>query len=222
MGVAASRWVDQSLRVAQWPPGRKVCIGGLRGAIVSGSASETGRVRRRLATFTGAGYSKGRSVLVCGLWLLAAEPLLRTIWCPRRIRVAVLRSFGAKIGTGVRIRHQVHIHWPWKLEIGDDSWIGVGARLLNLEPIIIGSNVCISQEALLCTGSHQADDPAFGFDNAPIWVDDGAWIATRATVLRGVRIGAGALIGATALVAKDVGNDERWLAPGAVDRDTGS
>ncbi|WP_034253968.1 MULTISPECIES: DapH/DapD/GlmU-related protein [Arsenicicoccus] len=171
-------------------------------------------VRRRLSTFTGFGYDKGRPLPVCAAWVLL-EPLLRSVLVPSRFRVRVLRAFGAEIGTGVLLRHDVRIHWPWKLRIGSDCWVGVGAWLLNLEPITIGDDVCISQGVLLCTGSHQADNPAFEFDNAPIHVEDGAWIATRATILRGVTIGRDAVVGATALVVKDVEPGARVLAPQA-------
>lgn len=177
--------------------------------------------RRRLSTFTGLGYDKGRPMAVCALWVLVVGPPLRSVLCPNALRVAVLRWFGADIRPGVRIRHDVHVHWPWKLHVGRDSWIGVGARLLNLEPIWIGSDVCISQEVLLCTGSHQADDEAFEFDNRPIHVQDGAWLATRVTVLRGVTIGEGAVVGATALVTKDVSAWSRTFAPRSYSRETG-
>ncbi|MCH8611645.1 DapH/DapD/GlmU-related protein [Arsenicicoccus dermatophilus] len=169
---------------------------------------------RRLATFTGFGYDKGRSLPVCAAWVVT-EPLLRSVLVPAGLRVKVLRAFGAQIGKGVLVRHDVRIHWPWKLAIGNDCWIGVGAWLLNLEPITLGNDVCISQAVMLCTGSHQADDPAFEFDNAPIRIEDGAWVAARATVLRGVTVGAGAVVGATALVTKDVPPGDRVLAPRA-------
>lgn len=173
------------------------------------------RTRRQLAAFTGAGYDKGRGTLVCAAWALVAEPLQRSVLCPPSVRAKILTAFGAQIGTGVLIRHGVRIHWPWKLTVGENSWIGVGAWLLNLEPITIGANVCISQQAMLCTGSHRADDPSFEFDNAPVRVADGAWIALRATVLRGVTVGEDAVVGATALVTKDVAPGERVLAPAA-------
>ena len=67
--------------------------------------------------------------------------------------------------------------------------------MLNLEPITIGSDVCISQSAFLCTGSHDPNDPAFEFDNGSVVVGDGAWVAARSMVLRGVTVGAGAVIG---------------------------
>lgn len=170
---------------------------------------------RQLALFTGAGYDKGRPLATQALWVAASAFLVERIWCPPRLRVSVLRLFGARVGERVVIRHGVRIHWPWKLTVGDDVWIGVDAWLLNLEPISIQNNVCISQSALLCTGSHRADDPAFEFDNAPIHVAEGAWIATRATVLRGVTIGRNSVVGATALVTKDVPDNATVLAPRA-------
>lgn len=171
---------------------------------------------RHLGQFSGIGYDKGRSLPIQVAWAVICEPLLRKVWVPSRIRVAVLRAFGAEIGDGVLIRHDVRIHWPWKLSVGDNCWVGVDAWLLNLEPIRIGSNVCISQGALLCTGSHDAGSPSFEFDNAPIVVEDEVWIAARATVLRGVTIGSRSVVGATALVTKDLPPNSTIFAPRAV------
>lgn len=170
-------------------------------------------IRRRLDHFTGLGYDKGRSVPVQALWVLFGDPISRSPMCPVRLRRAILRAFGAKIGERVLIRHRVHIQWPWKLSVGANSWIGVGVELINLEPVTIGDDVCISQQVMLCTGSHRADRVSFDFDNAPIVLEDGVWVATRATVLRGVTVGARAVVGATALVTSDVPADARVLAP---------
>lgn len=168
---------------------------------------------RRLATFTGRGYVRGGSAIKRALWVGLGQPVQACILCPVRLRVAILRAFGAKIGPGVLIRHHVQVHWPWKLTVGRDSWIGVDVWLLNLEPIVIGSDVCISQQALLCTGSHRASDPAFEFDNAPIEICTGAWVAARATVLRGVTVGANAIVGAGVILATDLPAGARALPP---------
>jgi putative colanic acid biosynthesis acetyltransferase WcaF len=171
---------------------------------------------RQLSKFSGRGYDKGRTRILQALWVLTSYVIVERLWCPPKIRVIILRRFGAKIGSRVLIRHGVRIHWPWKLCIGNDVWIGVDAWLLNLEPITIGSDVCISQGAFLCTGSHDAASNSFEFDNAAITVCDGAWIAAQATVLRGVTIGAESVIGAKALVTSDVPIGARVLAPRAV------
>ena len=148
--------------------------------------------RRDLCGFSGAGYDKGRSVLWQIAWLICDSTVLRRWWLPEAWRVALLRRFGATIGEGVKVRHNVTIHWPWKLSIGDDSWIGEDVWLLNLEPVTIGKDVCLSQGAFLCTGSHDARAPSFEYDNGPITVEDGAWVAAQALVLRGTTVGAGA------------------------------
>lgn len=170
-------------------------------------------VQRDLRGFTGKGYVVGRPPLVRALWLLVSGAVVMRWWCPAALRHGILRAFGARIGEGALIRHRVRIHWPWKLTVGDGSWVGEGSWLLDLEPITIGANVCISQDVLLCTGSHDRRSRTFEFDNAPIAVEDGAWVAARATVLRGVRIGAGATVGATALVTRDVPAGDTVLAP---------
>ena len=162
----------------------------------------------QLAGFTGAGYDKGRPLAVQVAWFVCLNVVFVKWWCPARLRSALLRGFGADIGQGVLIRHRVRVHWPWKLSVGDHSWIGEGAWLLNLEPIRIGADTVISQEALLCTGSHDRHSPTFEFDNAPIAIGDGAWVAARATVLRGVTIGDNAVIGAGSVVARSVAPGE--------------
>jgi len=137
-------------------------------------------------------------------WLFVSGAVFTRWWCPAQARIAILRAFGARVGENVLVRHRVRIHWPWKLVVGNDSWIGEGAWLLNLEPIEIGANVCISQDSFLCTGSHDRTSPTFEFDNGPITIRDGAWIAARTIILRGVTVGEGATIGAGVTLSKDV------------------
>ncbi|MFD1506965.1 putative colanic acid biosynthesis acetyltransferase [Georgenia yuyongxinii] len=168
---------------------------------------------RDLRGFTGRGYDKGRGLPWQAAWMLISGAVFVRWWCPASVRAVILRMFGATVGDRVLVRHRVRIHWPWKLTIGDDSWVGEGAWILNLEPVTIGSNVCISQDVLLCTGSHDHRSPTFEFDNGPITIGDGAWVAARATVLRGVRVGPGAVVGATALMTSDVPAGATVLAP---------
>jgi putative colanic acid biosynthesis acetyltransferase WcaF len=172
--------------------------------------------RMRLSEFSGYGYDKGRSRAWQIAWIAFQSTLFRRWWFPAAGRRAVLRSFGATVGRGVLVRHNVTIHWPWKLSIGDHSWIGDGAWILNLEPVAIGDNTCISQGALLCTGSHNRASPTFEFDNAPIVIGSGVWIAARAVVLRGVSIGDGCVVGATALVSRSLAPGQVVVAPRAL------
>lgn len=171
--------------------------------------------RFSLRDFTGEGRLVGVPRLVRLLWMLVSRCLTMQWWCPNQLRVLVLRAFGARIGTGTRIKWDVKIDWPWKLEVGNDTWIGESVWIINAEPVVIGSNTCISQAVVLCSGGHDANSPTFEFDNAPIFIGDSVWIAARATILRGVRVGDGATVGATALVTRDVPEAATILAPRA-------
>lgn len=158
----------------------------------------------RLGAFTLTGYDKGRGIGWQAAWFATQNLVFGAWWFPRRFRPAILRAFGATVGRNVTIRHRVRVLWPWKLSVGDDTWIGEDAWLLNLEPITIGSDVCVSQGVFLCTGSHDRRSPDFRYDNGPIRIDDGVWLAAQSLVLRGVTVGTASVVGARAVATKDV------------------
>ena len=155
-----------------------------------------------------AGDTTRRPPPVQAAWYAALHLFFVKWWFPARLRPVLLRAFGARVGQRVLIGDG-RIHWPWKLDVGDDVWIGEDAWILNLEPVTIGSDCCVSQDALLCTGSHLARSATFEFDNGPIRLEPGSWVAARAVVLRGVTVGRGAVVGAGAVARQD-------LAPGSV------
>ena len=159
---------------------------------------------RDLSSFDASAYDRGRSKLWQILWFSFSFLVFQKFWFPNRLRSKALRIFGAKIGQRVFIRHDVRIMWPWKLEVGDDCWIGEGARFINLERIQIGSDVCISQEAMLCTGSHDHRVSDFPYRNSPITISNGVWIAARATVLPGVNVGAQSVVAAHEVARMDI------------------
>jgi putative colanic acid biosynthesis acetyltransferase WcaF len=169
---------------------------------------------RSLAGFAGTGYDRGRSRSHQIAWYAVQNLVFAKWWLPARVRPWLLRAFGADVGNGVLIRRGVRVHWPWKLTVGDDCWIGEDAWILNLEPVSIGHDVCVSQGALLCTGSHDRHSPTFEFDNGPIILDDGSWVAARATVLRGVHIGREAVVAAGVVAHEDVPSSAVLLATG--------
>jgi putative colanic acid biosynthesis acetyltransferase WcaF len=159
---------------------------------------------RSLADFKGTGYDKGRSHLIQAVWFAVQNMVFSKWWLPQALRPILLRLFGAQVGHNVLIRHRVRVLWPWKLSIGDNCWIGEDAWILNLEPVWIGHDVCVSQAAFLCTGSHDMTSSSFEYDNGPITISDGVWLGAQAIVLRGVTIGRGSVIAARARVSSDV------------------
>ena len=94
--------------------------------------------------------------------------------------------------------------YPWKLSIGDHSWIGDEVTLYTLGEIVIGDNAVVSQQSYLCTGSHDYTRPTFDIYALPIRIEPEAWLATGVFVAPGVTVGAGAVVGARSVVLKDV------------------
>lgn len=134
------------------------------------------------------------------------------------VRNRVLRLFGAIIGTGVHIYPTARIYYPWMLEIGNDSSIGEHVFIYNLGRIRVGSRATISYKAHLCAGTHDYTDPSLPLIRSSILIGDDSWICTEAYIGPGVSIGTGSVIGARAVVVKDVpervvfgGNPARFL-----------
>ena len=147
------------------------------------------------------GIDRGRSVAGEALWYIVKCLFFLTPWpWPSRFKCSVLRSFGAKVGRGVVLKPRVNIHFPWKLKIGDFTWIGEEVYLLNLEPVSIGEHCCLSQRAFLCTGNHDYRQVDMRFRNRSIQIDDGAWIGAQVFVAPGVTIGGEAVITAGSVV----------------------
>lgn len=148
-----------------------------------------------------AGFDRGRSVYWFALWHLVRWAFFVSCFpWPSRLKVALLKLFGARIGRGVYIKPRVSIHIPWKLEIGDYSWIGEEVTMVNFEPITIGEHCCVSQRAFLCSGNHDFRDPRMLYRNAPIRIASGAWIGAGAFVAPGVDVGVDCVITAYSVV----------------------
>lgn len=139
------------------------------------------------------------------LWEVLRGPLFA--WTPRPLwgwRRFVLRLFGATVGRDVRIHPSVRIAVPWNLALGDEVGLGDGVILYSLGPIEIGPRATVSQHAHLCAGSHDHRRRDFPLLKPPIRVGEGAWICADAFVGPGVCVGGHAIVGARAVVVKDV------------------
>ncbi|MEG5027662.1 hormogonium polysaccharide biosynthesis acetyltransferase HpsU [Microcoleus sp. AT8-B1] len=150
-------------------------------------------------------FDRGKPTwLILVWWLVQAIAFPLTPHPFNRIRSGLLRLFGAKIGRGVIIRPTARFTYPWKIAIGDYSWIGDDVVLYSLDRIAIGKHCVISQKSYLCTGTHDPQDPAFGLITAPAIINNGVWIAADCFIGPGVEIGANALIGARSSVFKNM------------------
>jgi putative colanic acid biosynthesis acetyltransferase WcaF len=147
------------------------------------------------------GLNRGRSFWFEAAWYAVKCVCFLPPWpVPSAIKRVILRYFGARIGRGVVIKPRVNIHLPWKLTVGDFSWIGEEVFILNFEQVAIGAHCCISQRAFLCTGNHDFRQPDMRYRNEPIFIGDGAWVGAQSFIAPGVMIGNEAVITAGAVV----------------------
>lgn len=150
-------------------------------------------------------FDRGASRFTEALWQIVSFFFFRfPCPLPSAFRVVILRAFGARIGNSVVIRAGANISFPWRLEMGDHVWVGEEVTILSLAPVAIGSHVCISQRAFLCTGSHDFSKETFDLQTRPITVGDHVWIAAQTFIAPGVNIGEGSMICAGSVVMEDV------------------
>lgn len=148
---------------------------------------------------------RGRSVAWVQLWWLLEATAFR--WSPQfmyRFRAWLLRLFGARIGKSVLIRPSASVTYPWKLTIGDNSWIGDDVVLYSLGDISIGCNTVISQRSYICAADHDPTDPSFAIRAKTVEIGNGVWIATSVFVAPGVHIADGTVVGACSSVFSDL------------------
>ncbi len=160
---------------------------------------------RNLAAYRNPEFNPGRGRLICMIWYFLSLVVFENGWVPvSGVKVCLLRLFGARVGRGVILKPQVRIKFPWKLEIGDYCWLGQDVWIDNLDQVTLESDVCISQGAYLCTGSHDRKSPTFELRTGAIVIAHGAWLACRCIILQNVRVGRGAVVGAGRVVSQDV------------------
>jgi putative colanic acid biosynthesis acetyltransferase WcaF len=174
---------------------------------------QTPEVRRDLSKYRVTNYSPGRNRLVQVLWYFVNALIFNSQWFPfSGMKVALLRCFGSQVGKGVVIKPLVRIKFPWRLSIGDHSWIGESVWIDNLANVEIGSHCCISQGAYLCTGSHDHRSDSFDLVTRPIIIGDGVWLCANTTLLGGVRVEQGTTIGAGAVLSRKSSESSRPIA----------
>lgn len=170
-----------------------------------------------LSKYDNSWYHPG-STLRRMMWYAVDGLLVSCHWMPvSRVKLAVLRAFGANIGRGVVVKPGVRIKYPWLLSVGDYSWIGEDVWIDNLAQVEIGPNCCLSQGAMLLCGNHDYRSERFDLKVGEIHLEEGAWIGARATVVGGVRVGREAILAVGSVATADLrpegiyqGNPAQW------------
>ena len=73
-------------------------------------------------------------------------------------------------------------------------WLGENCWIDNVALVTIDSHACVSQEVYLCTGNHDWTSPTFQLKDTPIHIGESCWVAARATVGPGAKLGRGAVL----------------------------
>lgn len=158
-----------------------------------------------LAAYNNHQYHPGAGWLKRVLWFYVSALLFKTSLFPSSaLKVFLLKLFGAKLGKGLVLRHRLNIKSPWFLMVGDDSWIGEGVWIDNLVPVKIGSNVCLSQGAMLQTGNHDFSKQSFDLMTGGIVLEDGVWIGAKALVCPNVIAANHAVLTAGSIATKNL------------------
>ena len=167
----------------------------------------------RLDRFENPDFERGKPRIVEAAWLIVSALFVASSVPGSRMRVTLLRVFGARVSEGVVIKPRVRVKFPWRLSVGANAWIGEGVWIDNLADVTIGPHACLSQEAYLCTGSHDWSRERFDLVIRPIVVETQAWVCAKAIIGPGVTIGRGAVLGLGAVATSDLAPETIFGAP---------
>jgi putative colanic acid biosynthesis acetyltransferase WcaF len=163
------------------------------------------KIYQDLSIFKMPSNFRGRSKFIVQLWWIVQATIFK--YSPQILygwRRFLLRLFGANIGKNVAIRSSVEITYPWKVTIGDNSWIGHECTLYSLGDITIGRNVAIAHKVYLNTGGHDYTKVTFDIFSTAVTIEDECWITNDVYIAPGVTIGKGSVVGARSSVLKDI------------------
>ncbi|MEQ1662988.1 MAG: hypothetical protein ABL877_09875 [Thiobacillus sp.] len=149
-------------------------------------------------------------LLMCR-WTIKPMNTWRLLW---------LRLHGAKIYGRPFVHQRARIAIPWNLTLHDRACLGDGAVAYSLGEIEIMPDATVAQEAYLCTGTHDFNNPVRPLQTGKITIGRSAFIGARAFVMPSVTVGDYAIVGACSVVTKNVpanirvvGNPGRFLGP---------
>jgi putative colanic acid biosynthesis acetyltransferase WcaF len=114
-----------------------------------------------------------------------------------------MKRFGATVNPRAGIGKSTRIMHPWLLKLGAAS-VGENVTIYNLGPVSIGDETVISHDVYICAGTHDYTDPALPLLRPEIKIGNGVWICAGAFIGPGVTIGDNSIVGARAVVMRDV------------------
>lgn len=159
--------------------------------------------RQKLGVYNNSWFDRGRPIWVESLWLVVSIFVASSL-PGSAIRIWLLGLFGAVIGSGVVLKPSIKIKFPWRLSIGQHSWIGEGVWLDNLAQVDIGVDCCLSQGVYVCTGNHDWNRETFDLVTEPVSIKDGSWVGAFARIAPGVTLGEDSVVAMAGVIVGDV------------------
>lgn len=139
------------------------------------------------------GILAGCAYLVCN-YVIGHLPC----WHLRKLLYSLM---GMEIGSGSRIMMCCTVTHPWNIRIGENTTINESCYLDGRGGLKIGSNVNISLQSMLITGTHDHKSLTFDYYTEPITVKNGVWLGARSMILNGCYIGDNSIVSAGSVLS---------------------
>jgi putative colanic acid biosynthesis acetyltransferase WcaF len=142
-------------------------------------------------------------ILVCWrfTWMIFCS------WTPKFLnpwRILILKLFGAKISGIPFVHGSVRIHIPWHLTLHHRACLGEKVVAYSLGEIEVHEDATVAQESYLCTGTHNFDFSNLQLLTKKITIKKKAFLGVRSMILPGIVVGESSIVGAQAVVTKNV------------------
>jgi putative colanic acid biosynthesis acetyltransferase WcaF len=158
-----------------------------------------------LSAYNNHPFHPGGNALKRLIWFYVNAVFLKTSLIPSSgFKIFLLRMFGASIGNNVTIKPCVNVKYPWFLSIGDETWVGENVWIDCLVPVSIGANVCLSQGAVILTGSHNYKKVSFDLLTKGVVLEDGVWIGAGAMINLGITAGSHSVLTSGSVATKNM------------------
>ncbi len=157
-----------------------------------------------LSSFNNSWYKNGASAMANIIWYFVSAAFFKSAFPVNKVKVLLLKMFRARVGENIIIKPHVNIKYPWRLNIGNNVWIGEHVWIDNLADVCIEDNVCISQGAMLLCGNHDYKKPTFDLIIGNITLKQGSWIGAKAVVCPGVIVGNHAVLSVGSVATKNM------------------
>ncbi len=136
--------------------------------------------------------------------LISALP--NALWLIKRV---LIKKSVKSVGADVRFGPNTFFAHPENVIIGNNVFLSDGAVISTIENLKIGDHVMFGPQVMIMGGDHNISEVGrpmievkHGGVNLPIVIENDVWVGARATILKGVTIAEGSVIGACAMVTK--------------------